>query len=167
MVGFRLLGHLISPNPPLVFTVLDFLLHAWKFANPFMVDLFPGDRLLFTITFGDLVGKILDNGSWNVKGALMVVKPWPPELTIDEVELSICAFWVQVHGLPLQNLTAVNTIKIGKFIGIDVLNVENGDKKGIIAHHHLYIRILIHVLQLLVPGFFLPRQNLPSIWIKF
>lgn len=107
------------------------------------------------------------NGPWNVKGALMVIKPWPPELTIDEVDLSSCAFWVQVHGLPLQNLTAVNAIKISKFIGIEVLNVENGDLEGIIAHHHLRICILLNVLQPLNPGFFLPRLDLPSIWIRF
>jgi hypothetical protein len=52
---------------------------------------------------------------------------------------------VQVHGLPLRNLKAVNAIKIGKFIGIEVLNVENCDLEGIIAHHHLRIRILINV----------------------
>jgi hypothetical protein len=108
--GFRLLGRLISPSPPSVFTVRDFLLHAWKFANPFTVDLLSGDRLLFTVIFTDLVRKILDNGPWNVKGALMVVKPWPPELTIEEVDMSTCAFWVQVHGLSLQNLTTVNAI---------------------------------------------------------
>jgi hypothetical protein len=48
-----------------------------------------------------------------------------------------------------------------------MLNVENGDKEEIIAHHHLCIRILINALQPLVPSFFLPRQDLPSIWIKF
>jgi len=61
----------------------------------------------------------------------------------------------------------VNAIKIGKFIGIEVLNVANGDLEGIIAHHHLRIRVLINVLQPLIPGFFLPRLDLPSIWIRF
>ncbi len=58
--------------------VHDFLLQAWKFASPLMVDILPGDRFLFTISSEDLVAKIMDNGRWNVKGALMVVKPWPP-----------------------------------------------------------------------------------------
>jgi len=74
---------------------------------------------------------------------------------------------VQVHGLPLRNLKAVNAIKIGKFIGIEVLNVENCDLEGIIAHHHLRIRILINVLQPLNPGLYLYRLDLPSIWIRF
>jgi hypothetical protein len=105
-------------------------------------------------------------GPWNIKGALLVVKPWPPKLSIEEVNFSTCVFWVQVHGLPLQNLTTVNAIKIGKFIG-DVKNVENGDNSGIIAFHHLRIMIEVNVVQPLIPGFFLPRDGLAPIWIKF
>jgi hypothetical protein len=164
--AFRLLGCIISPHPPSVFTIREILLHAWKFASPFSIDLLPGDRLLFSVSSLILVDKILDNGLWNIKGVLLVVKPWPPELSIEEVTLSTCVFWVQVHGLPLQNLTAVNAIKIGKLIG-DVKNVENGDCSGIIAFHHLRIRIEINVMQPLHPGFFLPRDGLAPIWIKF
>jgi hypothetical protein len=76
--GFRLLGHIISPNPPSLVTVREFLLQAWKFAYPFTVDLLSGDRFMFTVSSVVLVDKIMDNGPWNVKGALMVVKPWPP-----------------------------------------------------------------------------------------
>lgn len=143
IAGFRLLGLIISLNPPSLATVCDFLHQAWKFASPFSVDILPGDRFPFTVSAKDLVAKIMENGPWNVKGALMVVKPWPPELTIDEVDLSSYAFWVQVHGLSFQNLTVVNVIKIGKFIGIEVLNVENGDLEEIIANHHLRIRIMM------------------------
>jgi hypothetical protein len=54
----------------------------------------------------------MDNGPWNIKDALLVVKQWPRELTNAEFILSTCAFWVQVHGLPLQNMTTINAIKI-------------------------------------------------------
>ncbi len=59
----------------------------------------------------------MDLGPWNIKGSLLVLKPWTPEVTFDEVELSTCPFWVQVHGLPLQNMTARNAISIGKSHG--------------------------------------------------
>lgn len=109
----------------------------------------------------------MDNGPYNIKGSLLVVKPWPSELTSEEVDLSSCAFWVQVHGLPLQNMMVVNAIKIGKRIGLKVLDVEDGDKSGIISHHHLRIRILLDVSLPLVPSFHLPRSGRSAIWIKF
>jgi len=90
---------------------------------------------MFTVHDPSLVPKIMDSGTWNVKGALLVLQPWPQYLTYDEVNLNSCVFWVQVHGLPLQNMTTVNAIKIGKFIGT-VLGVENGELLGIICNHH-------------------------------
>jgi hypothetical protein len=84
----------------------------------------------------------MDNGPWNIKDALLVVKQWPHELTNAEVILSTCSFWVQVHGLPLQNMTTVNAIKIEKFIGDDVLDVDNGDCPGIMTSPPSYARCL-------------------------
>jgi hypothetical protein len=98
----------------------------------------------------------MDNGPWNIKDDLLVVKPWPPELTNAEFILFTCAFWVKVHGLPLQNMTDVNAIKIGKFIGDAVLDVDNGDCPGIICHHHLGMCVVFDVSKPLVPGFHLP-----------
>jgi hypothetical protein len=165
--SFCLLDRLISPNPPSLYWVRDILNLSWKFALPFEVDLLLGDRILFKVFEECLVQEIMDNGPYNIKGSLLVVKPWPPELTSKEVDLSSCAFWVQVHGLPLQNMMVVNAIKIGKLIGLKVLDVEDGDKSGIISHHHLRICILLDVSLPLVPGFHLPRSARSVIWIKF
>jgi hypothetical protein len=97
----------------------------------------------------------MDLGPWNIKGSLLVLKPWTPEVTFDEVELSTCPFWVQVHGLPLQNMTARNAISIGKSHG-NLMAVENSKTPGIICTHHLRIRVEIDTTKPLVPGFTLP-----------
>jgi hypothetical protein len=108
----------------------------------------------------------MDNGPYNIKGALLVVKPWPSELAFEEVDLSSCAFWVQVHGLPLENMLAVNAIKIGKLFGLKVPTVEDGEKSGNINHHHLRFFLLIDVSLPLGLGFHLPRSGLSPLWIK-
>jgi hypothetical protein len=113
-----------------------------------------------------LIQEIMDNGPYNIKGALLVVKLWHPKLAFEKVDLSSCAFWVQVHGLPLENMLAVNAIKIGKLFGLEVLTVEDGEKSGIINHHHLRFRLIIDVSLPLVPGFHLPRSGLSPLWIK-
>jgi hypothetical protein len=164
--SFRLLGRLVSPNPPSLVWVRDILNVSWRFALPFEVDLLPGDRFLFKVFEHRLIKEIMDNGPYNIKGALLVVKPWPPELAFEEVDLSSCAFWVQVHGLPLENMLAVNAIKIGKLFDLEVLTVEDGDRSGIINHHHLRFRLVIDVSLPLVLGFYLPRSGLSPLWIK-
>jgi hypothetical protein len=52
---------------------------------------------------------------------------------------SICLFWIQVHGPPLQNKTAINAIKIGKALG-PLPEVENGEVSIIFCRHHLHIK---------------------------
>ncbi len=74
---FRLLSNFSSPNPPSVYWVRDILNYSWKFALPFEIDILPGYRLLFTVHDASHVTKVMDNGPWNVKGALLVLKPWP------------------------------------------------------------------------------------------
>lgn len=95
-----------------------------------------------------------------------MVQPWPRELIFDEVNLHTCAFWVRVHGLPLQNMTAVNAIRIGKYIG-SVIDAENEHRKGIICNHHLRFRVALDTNLPLLSGFLLPRYGHPSIWVKF
>jgi hypothetical protein len=94
------------------------------------------------------------------------VKPWPPNLTLEEVDLNTCAFWVQVHGVPLENMMVFNAIKIGKLIGLEVLDVEDGDKSGIINPHHLHFRMMLDVNLPLVPGFNLLRNGRSPLWIR-
>jgi hypothetical protein len=47
---------------------------------------------MFTVHDASHVTKVMDNGPWNVKGALLVLKPWPQEFTYEEVDLNTCAF---------------------------------------------------------------------------
>ncbi|GLT53077.1 hypothetical protein SLA2020_263730 [Shorea laevis] len=84
----------------------------------------------------------------------------------DEVELSLCSFWVQVHGLPMQNMTLKNAIRIGKSIG-SLLEVENGDSPGLICRQHLRLRVEINTRRPLMPGFYISRPGKDPLWIQF
>jgi hypothetical protein len=88
------------------------------------------------------------------------------KLSFDEVELISCPLWVQIHGLPLQNMTTLNAIKLGKTLG-KILEVENGHITGIIYSHHLRIRVEIDTSKPLAQGFNLPRLDRAPIWVRF
>jgi hypothetical protein len=57
-------------------------------------------------------------------------------LTTDEVELNLCPFLIQVHGLPLQNMILRNDICIGKALS-NHLKMENYDVSRLICCRHL------------------------------
>lgn len=47
----------------------------------------------------------------------MVLKEWLPGLNLQEIDLIHSAFWIQIHGLPLEMMTERNAEKIGKVLG--------------------------------------------------
>jgi hypothetical protein len=129
---FALIGKLLSAKPPHPQWVHDTLVAAWKFANPLEIEILSLDKFLFTLPVRSHAEQILHQGPSNFRGSLLILKPWSPELAVEEVKLSICPFWIQIHGLPLQNMTVINVIKIGESLG-PLLEVENGAVRGIIC----------------------------------
>jgi hypothetical protein len=61
------------------------------------------------------VDRVLQQGPW--QGSLLILQPWSLDLALEEVDLHLCPFWIQVHGLPIQNMTLRNAIQIGKSSG--------------------------------------------------
>ncbi|KAJ4834899.1 hypothetical protein Tsubulata_047363 [Turnera subulata] len=55
---------------------------------------------LFGFEFEHDRNKILRKAPWSVSGQLLVVKCWPPNLAIEQVDFSTTVFKVQIHGLP-------------------------------------------------------------------
>jgi hypothetical protein len=162
----RLIGTVLSSKPPSAYWLRESLVHSWKFALPFEIDDLPDNKYLITVSQPSHVHKIMELGPWNYKGSLIVLTPWSHHLTFDEVELHTCAFWVQIHGLPLQNMTARNAASIGLGLG-EVLAVDHGSTKGIIGTHHLRLRVAFDIRKPLVPGFSLPREGRSATWVRY
>jgi hypothetical protein len=91
------------------------------------------NKYLFMAPQKSHFNSIIKHGPWNVRGSLLLLQPWSPELAIDEVKLQFCAFWVQVHDLPRQFMTTKNAIKIGKGIG-KILELDNNNSFGLICN---------------------------------
>ena len=97
---------------------------VWGFAAPLSVEVLSTNKYLFIVPHESHYKSIINQGPWNVKGFLLLLKPWSPVLAIDEVKLHLCAFWIQVHDLPLQDMTTQNAITIGKGI-VKILGLDN------------------------------------------
>jgi hypothetical protein len=164
--AFSLLGQLLSPKPMNSQTVRDTLQHAWKFALPLSFAVVGHHKYLFGISNQEHIQSILDQGPWNVRGSLLLLKPWSPDLALDEVNLNLCPFWVQVHGLPCQNMAAVNAVIIAQRLG-KILAVDHHDAKGLICQPFLRFRVELDTSQPLLSGFHLPRTGRDPLWISF
>lgn len=102
---------------------------------------------------------------WSIRGGHLVLKPWNPSLTWQEIPFTSSAFWVQVHGLPdlwrsLNNLWLLEG-KAGNVIVVDLDGEGGGSWKRFIR-----IQVEIELNRPLIPSIFLPRHNLPHLWIS-
>ncbi|KAF5453439.1 hypothetical protein F2P56_028341 [Juglans regia] len=52
--------------------------------------------------------QVLNQAPWNFKGHLLIIKPWSPGSTLQEISLRHSIFNIQIHGLPLDHMTLKN-----------------------------------------------------------
>jgi hypothetical protein len=112
---------------------------------------------LFKFTKKEHASRILKN-VWNVNGYLLSIQVWSPSAILGDLSISVVPFWIQIHGLPLQNLTIKNAIAIGKGLG-SLIMVE--DNNGVEVTFRSFMRILvsIDVFKPLDSGFYLSRED--------
>ena len=108
-----LVGRVISQKTQNNQSVNAALTKAWFFATPFSFDVLGPNLFLFKFTKKEHATRILKN-VWNVNGFLLSIQVWSPSATLGDLSLSAVPFWIQIHGLPLQNMTIKNVIAIGK-----------------------------------------------------
>ena len=73
-------------------------------------------------------------------------------------------FWIQIHGLPLLNMSMKNAIAIGKGLSALIkVDEESGRKK--IYRNYLRLLLEIDITQPLKVGFSLRREEDKSLWI--
>jgi hypothetical protein len=84
--------------------------------------------------------------------------------TLNELSFHFASFWIQVHGLPLINMTTKIAISIGKGLG-HLLQVDDScsDKKSFKSFLRLLVEI--EVSNPLKPGFPLQRIDDEPLWI--
>jgi hypothetical protein len=119
-----LVGKIISQKTQINQTMNTALAKAWFFANPFSFAVLGPNLFLFKFSDQDHISRILKN-VWNVNGFLLALQEWSPSATIKDLPLFEVPFWIQIHGLPLQNMTIKNAIAISKGIGLLVKVEEN------------------------------------------
>lgn len=93
------------------------LIRAWSFANPFSFGVLCPNTYLFKFSKQEHINRILKQITRNVNGSLLAIQKWFLTATSGELSLKFVPFWIQVHGLPLQNMTIKNAIAIGKCLG--------------------------------------------------
>jgi hypothetical protein len=159
-----LVGHVISQKTHNNQSVFAALSKAWEFAVPFSFAVLGPNKYLFKLSKPEHLERIQKQVTWNVNGFLIILQKWLPHATLTELQLKKAPFWIQVHGLPLINMTTKTAISIGKALG-DLIKVEESSSDKLTFRSFLRILVEIEVSKPLKPGFFFQRDGGESIWI--
>ncbi|KAM2157361.1 hypothetical protein ACFX1R_042943 [Malus domestica] len=106
--------------------------------------------------------KILRQLSWAVMKQNFSVKRWPPDLAIEEIQMALVPFWVQIRGVPLSLSTETNVRRLAKEIG-DLVELDDPVK----ARGFLRVRVEVNTKNPLAKGCWIPRGNNKDSWIEF
>ncbi|XP_057454738.1 uncharacterized protein LOC130746201 [Lotus japonicus] len=128
-----------------------------------MIDMGP-NCLLFTFQEESTAQYILKEGPWSVMGNLLSLQLWAPQMTIFEVRFHRIPFWVQLHGIPLDMMTTSNATGIASILG-EPLEVEDPRVGGKLLRPFFRVKVSINTNNPFVTGFWVPRRNLPKVWI--
>ncbi|KAF4347190.1 hypothetical protein G4B88_013155 [Cannabis sativa] len=79
--------------------------------------------------------EVLKRTPWIISNQLLNVRDWPSDGFWQGVNMSIAAFWVEIHGLPTPYLAAQNSRVIGAKVRSDGLTLRSGTnvRKGTIV----------------------------------
>jgi hypothetical protein len=165
--GFAFFGKLLALKSQNIYHVRATLSSVWGFVALLSMEVLVTNKYLFTVPHESHYNykSIINQGTWNVRGSLLLLQPWSPVLAIDEVKLHLCAFWIQVNDIPLQYMTTQNAIKIGKGIG-KILELDN-NSTGFICCKFICFKIEINTSLPLASGFHMPSAGAKLRWISF
>ncbi|KAI7991576.1 hypothetical protein LOK49_LG12G02484 [Camellia lanceoleosa] len=162
-----LLGKVLAPKSLNNNTVSSIIKGAWRVRGELSISPWSVNTFLFQFSEAEDRNRILSERPWSIMGSLLVLQTLSPNQTFEEVDFNWCPFWVQAHGLPIQNMTKQNGLILGNRLG-KVLSVE-APQDGLLLHRSfLRIRVEINIQHPLPRGLWLKRSpGNNGVWINF
>ncbi|KAK3002906.1 hypothetical protein RJ639_020003 [Escallonia herrerae] len=115
--ALNLLAKIISPRAINVKAVQTILQKSWNPSKGMTVQ--HQKENIHCITFNHEWDRkrVLNSGPWSMMNCHVVVRDWPPHLTMEDLDFSQSNFWIFVFGLPLNMMLKANPEKIGSKLG--------------------------------------------------
>lgn len=162
----RLVGKLVQVRKFNFKALSAVLTFAWKLGDRVTFPPLHQGFLLCNFVCSEDLEYVLQLGSWNFCGSLIVFQRWAPDCVFDELVFDSVDIWVHALNLPQCNLNVANAVYIGDFIG-SFLSVDLGTKNCHFPLSYLRIKVQISVSKRLLTDFFLERVDKPRMWIQF
>jgi len=164
--SLNLVGKLISLKPISKAAIKKNIILAWSFLKFLSSENKEDNKMVFTFEVMQNLSRVLDNSPWNINGTPIFLKYWDSTSTFEDLDFSTFAFWVQVHGLPLDMMFVINALSTGKSLGV-LLEVDDVDLGQPCKKSYLRLRVQVKLHDPLVPSFTHRRPPKDPTWIQY
>lgn len=100
---------------------------------------------------------------WSFNGAHIVLKEWTPTAIFRDLDFSLLAFWVQIHGLPLCFMNRANAVKIGGIFPV-VIFCETSSRTNFVDKRYMRLHVEVDLRKPVLSGF-LHKLEGRTMWI--
>lgn len=161
-----LLGKIIADQELHAPTVEDRMRFSWKLLHGLHISRIETNVYRFAFDSEAERRRIMLQAPWSVLGHHLVLKQWDPATTEDNMDFSQSEFWIQVHGLPLDHITADNARRIGElFEGLMDYDLAGNEKS--VGLDYIRLKVKIKVEEPLIIGFDMEGESSIKKWIWF
>lgn len=87
--------------------------------NPHIKEI-DANKLLFHFALEKNKENILSISPWNIIGYPLILREWPPDAMLNELDFSTIQFWEQIHGLLREKMTLENATHFGSCMGTTI-----------------------------------------------
>ena len=139
--SLSLFGRLLSDRHQNIRALKNTLKAAWKMGSDLRIVEVGNNLLQFKFSSSYQLEWVEKSGPWNFENNLLLLCRWKKGLTSKNINFSSSPFWVQIWGLPFENMT----IAIGKGIGSKIGRVLEVDKRAMQVELAKFLRIRAEV----------------------
>ncbi|XP_004309645.1 PREDICTED: uncharacterized protein LOC101315302 [Fragaria vesca subsp. vesca] len=161
--GINMLGILVADEEPSLGGIKNGLMNMWKSLGQIRIIRAKKNTCSISVGSEKLASKLLDTSPWLIKGYCFSIRHWPRYHLIEEIESNRVSFWIEAHGIPLEQMTKNNGRKLGEMLG-SVLDVEDPSVVGF--RGYLRIRVDLDTWRPLTTFVPLPRSQISTTKIK-
>ena len=163
--SLSLFGRLLSDRHQKIRALKNTLKATWKMGSDLRIVKVGNNLLQFKFSSSYQLEWVEKVRPWNFENNLLLLCQWKKGLTSKNINFFSSPFWVQIWGLPFENMTEA----IGKDIGSKIGRVLEVDKRAMQAELAKFLRIRVEVPidKPLRRGGFVKNEEGERVWVDF
>ncbi|OMO73078.1 reverse transcriptase [Corchorus capsularis] len=161
-----LVGKAISDKVIKLGPLRAILSKAWPLHDTLEIHELECNVFLFVFKDENDKRRVIQQGPWSVMNKHLMLKEWPVEAVLEEIDFTTSEFWVQAHNLLMSYLTKSNAEKIASMFP-ELVELDFDPHETFRWNDVLRMKVKVNIEDPLKTGFNLKRRDKPYIWVSF